>query len=100
MLGLHCCEGFPLVAASRSCSAVAVLRLLIVLVSLVAEHRLQTLVCGLSSCGSQAVGHRLHSHGTQASLLQGMWGLPGSEMEAMSPALTGGFITTEPPRKP
>ena len=29
-----------------------------------------------------------------------MWDLPGSEMEAVSPALAGGFFTTELPGKP
>ena len=29
-----------------------------------------------------------------------MWDLPGSGMEPVSPALTGGFFTTEPPGKP
>ena len=40
VLGLHCCAGFSLVAASGSCSLVAVGRHLIVVASLVAEHRL------------------------------------------------------------
>ena len=29
-----------------------------------------------------------------------MWGLPGSGIEPVSPALTDGFVTTEPPGKP
>ena len=29
-----------------------------------------------------------------------MWDLPGPGIEPMSPALTGGFFTTEPPGKP
>ena len=29
-----------------------------------------------------------------------MWGLPGSGIELVSPALAGGFFTTEPPEKP
>ena len=29
-----------------------------------------------------------------------MWDRPGSGIELMSPALAGGFFTTEPPRKP
>jgi len=58
------------------------------------------------SCGSEAQQlqlsapeHRLSSCGAQASLLQGMWDLPGSGIEAMSPALAGEFFTTEPPGK-
>ena len=40
VLGLCCCVGFSLVVASGGYSLVAVLWLLIVVVSLVAEHRL------------------------------------------------------------
>ena len=29
-----------------------------------------------------------------------MWDLPGSGLEPVSPALAGGFFTTEPPGKP
>ena len=57
--------------------------------------------CGLSSsCGSGALEHSLNSCGTQASLLQGMWGLPRWGLKSVSPALAGGFFTTEPPGKP
>ena len=31
---------------------------------------------------------------------RGMWNLPGSGIEPASPALTGRFFATEPPRKP
>ena len=41
MLGLCCDTGFSLVAASGSCSLAAVCRLLVAVVSLVVEHRLQ-----------------------------------------------------------
>ena len=54
--------------------------------SLLAEHRLQTR--RLSSCGSRA------------KLLRGMWDLPRPGLEPVSPALTGGFLTTAPPGKP
>ena len=53
-----------------------------------------------SSCSSWAPGHSLSSCGTQAQLLCSMWGLPGPGMESVSPALAGGFFTTEPPGKP
>ena len=74
--------------------------------SLVAEHGLQHIwatviaACGLSSCGSWFLEHRLSSGGTQASLLCGMWDLPTPGITLMSPALAGGFFTTEPPGKP
>ena len=59
VLGLHCCEGFffPIVVKTRGCSLLAVPGLLIVVASLVAEHRpwgFQSSVVathGLSSCG-------------------------------------------------
>ena len=56
-------------------------------------------VCGLSSCGSQALERRLSSCGAQALLLCGMWDLPGPGLEPMCPALAGGFLTTAPPGK-
>ena len=54
--------------------------------SLVAEHRLQT--------------RRLGSCGSRAQLLRGMWHLPRSGLEPVSPALAGRFSTTAPPGKP
>ena len=50
---------------------------------------------GLSRCRARALDHRLRSW-----LLHGMWDLPGLGVEPMSPALAGGFFTTEPPGKP
>ena len=54
-------------------------------------------VCRLSSCGSRAPEHRLSSCGAWAELLHGMWDLPRSDTELVSPALAGGFFTPEPP---
>ena len=42
VLGLHCCEGFSLAAARRDCSLVAEHGLLLVVPSLVSEHRLRS----------------------------------------------------------
>ena len=50
---------------------------------------------GFSSCGSQALEHRLNSCGTWAQLLHCMWDLSGPGIESMSPARAGGFFTTE-----
>ena len=50
---------------------------------------------GFRTCGSQAV-----RTGSIVVLRQGTWDLPGSGMEPVSPALEGGFFTTEPPGKP
>ena len=82
------------VGATLRCGA----GVLIVVASLVAEHGLQA--CGLSSCGSRSLERRLSSCGAQSQLLRSMWDLPGSGLEPVSPALAGGFLTTEPPGKP
>ena len=55
---------------------------------------------GLSSCGSRALERRLSSCGAPASLLHGMWDLPGPGLEPVSPALADGFLTTVLPGKP
>ena len=61
----------------------------------------QALGCaGFSSCGSRALEHRLNSYGPRAWLLRGIWYLPRSGIEPVSPALADRFFTTEPPRKP
>ena len=73
-----CSERWPLFIVMRGP--------LTVMVSLVAEHRLQT--CRLSSCGSWA------------QLLRGMWDLPRPGLEPMSLALAGRLSTTAPPGKP
>ena len=56
----------------------------------------QALGCmGFDSCGSWALKNRLSSCREQAWLLWAMWDLPGSSTEPVSPALAGGFFTTE-----
>ena len=42
----------------------------------------------------------LSIRGTQALLLHSMWDLPRPEIEPMSSALPGRFLTTGPPGKP
>ena len=54
---------------------------------------------GFSCCRAQALEHRLSSCGACAYWLRGMWDLPGPGIESVSPALTGGFLTTAPPGK-
>ena len=56
-------------------------------------------VRGLSSCGSRALERRLSSCGARASFFCSMWDLPRPGLEPVSPALAGGFLTTEPPGK-
>ena len=101
MLCLCCCTGFSLVAASRGYSLIVVAQ---------ASHRngfsccgAQALGCeGVRSSGSRALEHRLSSCGAGTQLLHSMWDPPGigARIEPMSPALAGGFFTTEPPGKP
>ena len=59
---------------------------LTIVASLVAEHKLQT--------------RRLSNCGLRAQLLHGMWDLPRSGLEPVSPALAGRLSTTAPPGKP
>ena len=54
---------------------------------------------GPSSWGSWALEHGLNSYGSWA-MLCGMWDLPGSRIEPMSPESTDRFITPELPGKP
>ena len=89
--------GLSLVAASGGYSSLRCtcfsLRWLLLLWSTGSRH------AGFSNCGSQALERRLSSCGAQAYLLRGMWDLPGPELEPMSPAWAGGFLTTVPPGK-
>ena len=55
--------------------------------------------CGLSSCCSWALEHRLSKCGKRAQLLCSMWDRPGSGVKPISPTLAAGFFTTEPPRR-
>ena len=82
MPGLHCYAGFSLAASSGGCIE---WKFLITAASLVA---------GLWGTDSAAVAHRLRL------LLHRMWNLPGLGIEPVSPALAGGFFTTEAPGKP
>ena len=74
-LGLRFCVGFSLASAGGGYSLVALLGLLIVVASLVAEHGLwcplasAVAACGLSSCGFRALEHRLNRrvHGLSCS---------------------------------
>ena len=55
---------------------------------------------GLSSRGSQALEHTLHSCGASVQLRRGMRDLPESGIEPITPALAGGLLITKPPGKP
>ena len=84
-LGLCCCARAFSSCSDRGLLFVVVNRLLIVVSSLVAEHRFQ--VHGLQQLchtGSVVVTHRLSSCGAQAQLLCGMWDPPGPVLKTMS----------------
>ena len=99
MLGLHCCvraflycreQGLVSSGGARAshCSAFSC-------------WKAWAVGCtGFSSCSSRALEHRLNSCGSRDLLLRGTWYLPGSGIDFLSPALAGGFFTTEPPGKP
>ena len=86
VLGLRFCARAFSSYGKRGPLFIAVRGPLTVAVSLVAEHRLQTL--RLSNCGSRAWS------------LCGMWDLPRPGLKPMSPALAGRFSTTAPQGKP
>ena len=85
VMGLHFCMGFSLVLvrwgySSLPCTGFSLWWLL--LWSMSSRHM------GSSSCGSPALGHRLSSCGHRLSCPR-----PGTEL--MSPAVAGGFFTTD-----
>ena len=86
MLGFRFCARAFSSCGERGPLLIEVRGPLIVVASLVAEHRLQTR--RLSSCGSRA------------QLLRGMWDPPRPGLEPVSPVLAGRFLTTALPGKP
>ena len=84
VLGLPCCADFSPVAVKGASRCGAALEL-------------PLRPAGFKSRGSQALEHRLNSCGPQAELPRGLWDLPRSGTEPASPAVTGGFLTSEPP---
>ena len=56
-------------------------------------------VLWLSSCSSWALECWLSSYDAQTWLLHSMWDLSGPGIKPVSPAIAGGFFTTEPPGK-
>ena len=100
MLGLSCCLGFSLVVASGGYFLAAVCRLLTVVASLVAEHRLQ----GKCAQGLQlpdSVELMLNRCGTWSycSVACGIFLGPGRWI-LYHFTLASGFFTTEPPGTP
>ena len=96
-LGLRYCTRAFSSCGEQGLLFVVVHRLLIMVASLVAEHGSRH--AGCSSCDLWALEHRLSSCDAWASLLRGMSVVPGPGLEPVSPALSGGFLTTAPPGK-
>ena len=106
------CTGSSLLGGlSSSCGEggsclVVVLGVLIVVASVISECRLlgmrasTVLAGGLSGSGSQVLEHRLSSRSTLDLLFLSMWDPLGPGIKPISPALAGGFFTTDPPGKP
>lgn len=78
--------------AERGCALVAELGLLTAVASPAAEQ-------GLRGSRARDPEYRLSSCSPRAQMPLGMRDLPGSEIEAASPAPAGGFCTAEPPGK-
>ena len=78
--GACCCAGFALAAAGGGSS----------------HHSARASRCA----SSRVAGHGFRSCSTGLPLPFATWDLPGSGLEPTSPAVAGGFFTTEPPRKP
>ena len=97
VLGLCCRVGFSQVVGSRSSSCGAW-----------ASHCSGISCWGsrapelarCSSCGTRALERRLGSHGARAQLLCSVQGPPTPAMIPVSPALAGGFFTTQLLGKP
>ena len=84
------CVGFSLFGAHG---------LLIAVASFVTEHGLQgTQASVVGAHGLQNPGSVVVVHGLSCS--HGMWDLPRSGIELLSPALAGKFFTNESPGKP
>ena len=97
MLGLHCFTRAFSRCSKQGLLFIAVRRLL---VTVAFPWRTGSRVHGLGSCSSWALERWLSSCGARASLLLGMWDLPGPGIEFVSPALAGGFLSTVPPGSP
>ena len=85
-MGLRCCARAFSSCGKQGLLFVAVLGLLIAVAS---------------RCGAQALGARASvvvAHGLSCSAACGIF--PRPEIESVSPALAGGFLTSAPPGKP
>ena len=73
---------------------------LLIAMTFVVEHRFKGARASAAAAdAAPGLWSRLGSCVAQA-LLRGTWDLPGPGIEPVSPALSGGFLTPEPPGKP
>ena len=76
VLGLRCCTGFSLVVGSEGYSLAVVLRILVVVASLVAEHRLwstQASVVGARGLSCSAASGIFPDEGSNCVSYTGRW---------------------------
>ena len=93
-------SGFSLTAESGGFSLDAVWACLSTVASLAVEQELLgAQASAVSAPGLQSTGSTVTVHGLSCSSTCGIH-LPGSRIEPVSPALAGGFFTTEPLGKP
>ena len=90
MLSLRCCSRD--FSTWLRCVGLSLRRLLLLRSTGCRHVGLSSCSAWAQDCGSKALEHSLGSWGAWAWLLQGMWHLPGSGIEPVSPALAGGFL--------
>ena len=98
-LGLCWCTGFYSVGGSSLVAGFSLLWLLSLQSAGSRARGRGSAAHGLGGGRSQAPKHRLSSSGQQASLLYGMWALPGSGITPMSPAIGGRTLNHWAPRE-
>ena len=106
VLGLRCCMGYSLVALCSGgysldhCAMISLQWFLSLWSTGLRHASFSSCSTKLRSCGSRAPEHRFSNCGTPTYLLHGIWDLSGQGIKPVSPALAGGFLTTESPGKP
>ena len=78
----------------------------IAVVSLAVEHEVQdaqasvVAACGLNACSSRTSRAQAQQLWHMGLVVLSMWDIPGSGIKPVSPALAGGFLTTDPSGRP
>ena len=81
-------------SSSGWCAGFSLQWFLLLQIRLQSARALVVVACGLSIWDSWVLEHRLNSCGARASLLHGMWDLPGPGNVPVSPSLAGSFFPT------